>query len=115
VRLAGADDVDGLTPSGRQVTASVPVGVNVHRLDGAVAVHLVNYDIDPQADGVRRTGELSVSVRLDGIATTAFRDAVLHVPAEPALPLDVDVEGDARRVTIPDLGVYGILELRGGM
>jgi hypothetical protein len=38
---------------------------------------------------------------------------VLHVPGAPPSPLEVAVEGDVRRVTIPDLGVYVVIELRG--
>jgi hypothetical protein len=114
VRTAEADDAAGLTPGGPQVTASAPVGVNVHRLGNDVAVHLVNYHVDQDAHAVRRTGPLTVSVRLDGAPAGSFGEAALHVPGAPASGLPVEVEGDLRRVTLPDLGVYGVLELRGG-
>jgi hypothetical protein len=112
VRVAAADDVASLTPWGPQVTASAPVGVNLQQVEDGVAVHLVNYDIDHEADAVRRTGELTVSVRLDGGSAHELGEAVLHVPAEPPRTLEVHVDGDVRRVTVPDLGVYGVLELR---
>jgi hypothetical protein len=112
-QVAEADDAQALTPLGAQVSASAPVGVNVHRLDGGAAVHLVNYDLDLEAHAVRRTGELTLSVRLDDQSAEAWRNAVLHVPGAPPSPLEVAVEGDVRRVTIPDLGVYVVIELRG--
>jgi hypothetical protein len=113
VRRAEADETAALTPLGPQVIASVPVGVNVHRLDDGVAVHLVNYDVDHEADAVRRTGELSVSLRLEGASGAFAREAVLHNAEAPAQRLEVEVDDDLRRVRVPDLGVYGVLELRG--
>jgi hypothetical protein len=109
VRIAEADDVDALTPWGPQVTVSKPVGVNLHRLEGAIGIHLVNYDVDPEAHSVRRTGELAVSVRLDD---RFLSEAILHLPGAQRRLLKVHAEGDVHRVRIPDLGVYGVVELR---
>jgi hypothetical protein len=113
VRVAEADDVEALTPLGRQVTVSAPVGVNVHRLDDDVAVHLVNYDVDQEADAVRRIAALTVSIRLYGAPGGTLHQAVLQVPGAPPQALEVHVDGDFRRMTVPDLGVYGVIELRG--
>ena len=111
VRVASAGDVAALTPHGPQVTLSAPLAVNVHRLDDGAAIHLVNYDHDHEADGVRRTGEVALSVRLDG---AGMRRAV-HRPADgEARELELHSEGDVHRVTVPDVGVYAVVELSGG-
>jgi hypothetical protein len=110
-RTASADDAAGLTPHGPQVVASAPLGVNVHRLDGGAAVHLVNYDHDDEADGVRRTGAVTLSVRLDGAGP--IRKAVFRPADGPPRELDLHSEGDVHRVTLPDVGVYAIVELSG--
>jgi hypothetical protein len=113
VRRAEADDVGALTPQGPQVTLSVPLGVNAQRLPDGVAVHLVNYDIDGDHHTVRRTGEVTVSVRFDGVATDRLCEAVLHTPEAPEQALDVRVDDGVRTVTLPDVGVYAVIELKG--
>jgi hypothetical protein len=114
VRRAEAEDAASLTPLGPQVTVSAPVGVNLHRLGTGVAVHLVNYDVDHDAHAVRPTGEVSLAVRVDGSAAGRLDVAVLHVPGHEPLPLEVEVEGAVRRVVVPELGVYGVVELTEG-
>jgi hypothetical protein len=113
VRRGEADIVEELTPSGPQVTVSTPMGVNVHRLADRVAVHLVNYDIDHHAHAVRRTGEVTVSVRLGGAGGEVLTEAVLHAPGAAEQSLAVRVDGDLRTVSLSDFGVYGVIELRG--
>jgi hypothetical protein len=76
-----------------------------------VAVHLVNYDHDDDADGVRRTGEVDLSVRLAGLPEVAR--AVLHRAEASPAELAVERAGDLCRVTLPDVGVYAVVELRG--
>jgi hypothetical protein len=112
---ASAVDLAALTPGGPQVEVSSPVGVNVHRLTDGAAVHLVNYDYDPERDGVRRTGELSVSVRLQGISGCDLSRAVYHPADGEAVPLEVRSDGPEHRLSVPDLGAYGVVELRGGV
>ncbi len=118
VRRGSAEDVETLTPQGRQVEVegAQGVGIGVHRVAGGAALHLVNYDVG--ADGARPTGELVVAVRLPvseaGPATV--RSAVLH-PADgpavdvPVVPRTVGDQGLVS-ITVPPLGVYTILELR---
>jgi hypothetical protein len=113
VRRGEADDIAALTPGGPQVTLSVPLGVNAHRLPEGVAVHLVNYDIDRDEHALRRTGEVTVSVRFDGAPADTLCEAVLHTPDAPEQTLHVRVEDGVRTVTLPDLGVYAVIELKG--
>jgi hypothetical protein len=113
VRRGLAGDVATLTPRGRQVevTGADGVGVNLHRVPGGAAVHLVNFDVGP--DGARTTGELVVSVRLPGAG--GARRAVIHPAGGPAVDLPVaapiDVDG-LLSVAVPGIGLYAILELQ---
>jgi len=111
VHVGSAEDVATLTPYGPQVAASVPVAVNLHSLDGGVAIHLVNYDHDDDSDAVRRTGELELSVRLQSAGPV--RQAVYRPADGPALEVPVRSEDDVHRVTLPDVGVYAVVELIG--
>jgi hypothetical protein len=111
VRTADAGDVAALTPDGPQLTVSAPLGANVHRLPTGAAVHLVNYDHDHGEDAVRRTGEVTLSVRLPGVARV---EGAVWRPADgDAVGVDVRTDGGTHTVTLPDVGVYGILELAG--
>jgi hypothetical protein len=112
VCVASVDDVATLTPGGPQVTVSAPLAVNVHRLSDGAAVHLVNYDHDRERDGVRRTGEVELEVRLvggGGLTHAVYRPAD-GTPEE----LDVKQDGDVLHVTLPDVGVHAVVELSEG-
>jgi hypothetical protein len=111
VRQASASDAHALTAADPQVTVSVPLGVNVHRLAGGAAVHLVNYDHDHEEDGVRRTGEVALSVRLDGAGS--IRRAVYRPADGDARDLELRSKDDVHTMTVPDVGVYAVLELKG--
>jgi hypothetical protein len=111
VRQASAGDAHALTAADPQVTVSVPLGVNVHRLADGAAVHLVNYDHDHEGDGVRRTGQVTLSVRLDGAGS--IRQAVYRPADGDACEIELRSKDDVHTMTIPDVGVYAVLELRG--
>jgi len=111
VRLASADDVNALTAGNPQVTVSAPLGVNVHRLADGAAVHLVNYDHDHEGDRIRRTGEVALSVRLQGAGR--IRRAVYRPAGGEARDLELRSEDDVHAMTVPDVGVYAVLELTG--
>jgi hypothetical protein len=111
VRTAAAEDVDAMTPLGRQVRASAPVGVNVHRLEEGAAVHVVNFDVG--ADGVRRTGPLTLAVRLDA-STAVEPTTATYLPADgEPVAVEVSSRDGVHEVTLPDVGVYGVLHLTG--
>ena len=115
LRRGVSGDAATLTPLGPQVevTGADGVGVNVHRVARGAAVHLVNYDVGP--DGARRTGELALALRLPGPVVSG---AVFRPADGPAVDLPVArrVEGGQAHVsiTVPFLGVYGIVELHAG-
>jgi hypothetical protein len=111
VRRASADDVQALTAGDPQVTVSVPLGVNIHRLKDGAAVHLVNYDHDHEGDGVRRTGQVIISVRLPG--ARAIGRAVYRPADGDACDLELRSTENVHTMTVPDVGVYAVLELRG--
>jgi hypothetical protein len=115
VARAAMDDVAGLTPRGRQVLvdggSAVDLGVNVAALpDGSAAVHVVGFGYDPATDAVRVRHDVELAVRLplQPAAATLVRPG-----AEP-VPLAVRRTGDACAVTVPELGVYGVVVLRAG-
>jgi hypothetical protein len=106
VRRADVSDLAGLTPRGRQVEISGGVGVNIARTaDGSAAVHLVNYDYDRQADRVRVRSDVELRVRLPFEAG----DATLLGCDGGTFTLPVRRDGDAHVVTLPELGVYGVV------
>jgi hypothetical protein len=111
VRQAPAGDFRALTGRDPQVTVSAPLGVNVHRLEDGAAVHLVNYDHDQEDDGIRRTGEVTLSVRLEDAGT--IRRAVYHPADGDVRELELRSKGDVHTLTVPDVGVYAVVELTG--
>jgi hypothetical protein len=78
-------------------------------------VHLVNYAHDPERDAVRRTGELSLTVRLPQTPACDLTGAVYYPVDGDPVPLELRSKGDAHQLTVPDLGVYGVVELRGAV
>jgi hypothetical protein len=91
--------------------AAVDVGVNVAALpDGSAAVHLVGYGYDPGTDAVpvRRDLELAVRLPFEPASATLVR------PGAGPVELAVRRSGDACAVTLPELGVYGVVVLRAG-
>ena len=112
VRTAAAHDVAAMTPLGPQVRASAPLGVNVQRVADGAAVHVVNFDVGP--DGVRRTGPVTLSVRLGSGSSSPEAVTATYLPADaqPVVLQASSVEG-VHEVTLPDVGVYAVLHLTG--
>jgi hypothetical protein len=109
------DDVAGLTPRSRQVLvdggAAVDVGVNIAALDdGSAAVHVVGFGYDAGTDAVplRRDVELAVRLPFEPASATLVR------PGSEPVELAVRRSADACAVTLPELGVYGVVVLRAG-
>ncbi|MEV6494979.1 hypothetical protein AB0M20_41120, partial [Actinoplanes sp. NPDC051633] len=108
VRAAVDDDLDRLLQYGRQVeVAGDALATNVMRLpDGRSAVHVVNYDYDPEEDCVRPFDtDLTVSLsRRYTNASANFCDGrvtTLHVRAEQ--------RGYRHTVALRGLGPYAIV------
>jgi hypothetical protein len=109
IRRAAADDIGALVPRGPQVEVSAALGVNVARTaEGGAAVHLVNYAYDAEQDCVRSHEDVTVSVRLP----FAVGAATYHVPGGGSVPVDLAGKEEVTTVTLPQVGVYGVLELR---
>jgi hypothetical protein len=107
-RTAEPDDLAGLTPHGRQLEVAGPLGANIARLPGGgAAAHLVNYGFDESTGDIAPLRDVRLTVRLP----FAVAEAVYHPCDGPAVRLSVAVDGDAVSLTLPSLGVYGIVAL----
>jgi hypothetical protein len=80
--------------------------VGLHRVAGGVAVHVLRYAYDSEADAVPELAELELSVRLDGVA----------IAGAEALPGGVRVElrsdGPVHVLRLRDVPLYTIVRLR---
>lgn len=74
---------------------------------GGVAVHLVNYDHDLDADRVRPRRELAVGVRWEPAVTRA----TLSAPGRDDVGLPVRRDGDLVHVVVPELATYAVVHL----
>ncbi|MDI6909589.1 hypothetical protein [Nocardioides sp.] len=111
VRTAHRAVLDELLPHGRQVDTTAAVAANLQQLpDGSVALHLVNYDYDRDADAVRVLTDVPLRVRLPKDrehATVISSDGV-------RTPLGLGREGDAHVVRLDRLGVYSVVVFHDG-
>ncbi|MEV4620382.1 hypothetical protein AB0J74_16965 [Asanoa sp. NPDC049573] len=110
VRIHDQTGLDALLPGGRQVTLAGAdtgaVAVNTAALaGGAVAVHLVNYGHDDAADQVRRTGPVTLSVRLPDVTEVA----AAYESDGTVTPLPVVAADGFHRVALDGLGTYTIV------
>jgi hypothetical protein len=80
--------------------------------DGAPAVvHLLNRQYDGKQDGVLPQKNLTIRVRRDLFAGRAFAAATLHVPNQEPQTLRLTRDDDYTTVEVPELDLWGILEL----
>jgi hypothetical protein len=93
----------------RQVDVELPLGAcNIQALpDGTHALHLINYDYDGDTDAIRVVRDAELIVRTAG----PVRGASWHVPGRSAKPLKVTAQDGTARMTIPELGTYGVIHL----
>lgn len=77
----------------------------------SVTVHLLNRNYDGKADRVVPQEELTLRLRRDLFRNREFTEATLHAPRAEPVSLDVHSDGDHTTVTIPELGLWGIVEL----
>lgn len=114
VRTAHRAVLDELLPHGRQVEATTPQGAvasNLQQLaDGSVALHLVNYAYDRDADAVRTLTDVPLRVRLPKGKERAT--AVASDGSRTAL--EVTREDDVHGVRLDALGVYTIVVFHDG-
>lgn len=103
--------LDELLPQGRQVDTPVSVASNLQQLaDGSVALHLVNYDYDRDADAVRTLTDVPLQVRLP-----EGKERATAVASDGArTTLDLTVEDGVHAVRLDALGVYSIVVFHDG-
>ncbi len=78
---------------------------------GGLAVHLVSYDFDAEADANRPVRDLPVAVRVGGDGPPFTAATVVRPDADDAdVPLERD--GDAWRLVVPELTTYAVVHLR---
>jgi hypothetical protein len=93
-------------PLGRQVEVvegRTDAALALHEVDGGVALHLIRYDYDAEADRVPPLDTLTLDLRLP----SSFGSIDAFDP-EGRLHADLAREGDRHRVTLSDAGVYAV-------
>jgi hypothetical protein len=90
-------------PQVRLVEGETDAAIALHRVDAGVAVHLMRYDYDEAADSVPTLDRLTFELRLPG----SFGWVESFDPAG-RMTARLDVAGDAYRLSLRDVGVYGI-------
>jgi hypothetical protein len=88
------------------VSPHVDAAVNLQRLPAGVALHVVRYGYDAEADEVPVLAELSLDVRLP----EAYRRASAYSPGG-RLQASVTLDGERHRLTLRDLPLYGVVLL----
>ncbi|HSL47049.1 MAG TPA: hypothetical protein VK897_26665 [Anaerolineales bacterium] len=96
-------------PFGKQLNLSTPadIAVNLQRVDGGLAVHIMRYDYDSMQDQVPTLDDLQLDLRLPG----NFRQAEVFSPGEPP-QAEVEVSGDLHRLALKNLPLYSIILLK---
>jgi hypothetical protein len=111
VLLADRESLDELLPHGRQVDTPVSVAANLQQLaDGSCALHLVNFDYDPEIDAVRAVPDVPLRVRLPKDKERATLVTTDGLRTQLAL----ERNDGAHVVTVPSLGLYSIVVFHDG-
>ena len=104
-----------LVPAPVVVEGSGDVGVVPRAIPGedhsAVAVHLLNRRYDGEKDAMVPQNEIKVRLRRDLFAGREFTKATLHAPRAEPVVLEVTSDGDYTTVKVPELRLWGIVEL----
>ncbi|PDQ36020.1 MAG: hypothetical protein B5766_02430 [Candidatus Lumbricidophila eiseniae] len=101
-------EIAALTPEDIVAELGELAAASIHALaDGTVALHLVNYDYDCEADRIRERCGLTVGVRVTHEVTTAE----LYAPGAEPVRLPVAVTDGVASVTIPVCATYAIVHL----
>jgi hypothetical protein len=108
VHRAAMADLAQLLPKGRQVTASAPCTANLLALaGGGHALHLLNYGYDAAADRVQPLRD----VQLELVLPTPARRATVVSHDGSRHEVELRREDGVHVLTVPELGVYAIVEL----
>jgi len=108
VEVAAAFDLNWL-PFGQQLQLSVPadIAVNLQRVEGGVAVHILRYDYDSQQDQVPELNQLNLDLRLPG----NFSGLEVFSPGEPP-QAELQVAGELPRIALKNIPLYSIILLK---
>ena len=77
-----------------------------------VAVHLLNRRYDQATDAVTPQRSVVLRLRRDLFANRRFAHARLHTPNADPAPLSLAVDAAATTVTVPEVGLWAIVELK---
>jgi hypothetical protein len=96
-------------PAGLQACWSAPtdLAINLQRVAGGLAVHLIRYDYDASLDRVPALPELTLDLRLPG----SFRKAETCSPWE-GFGASLQVDGDRHRLSLMNVPLYSIVLLK---
>jgi hypothetical protein len=95
-------------PIGPQVRVTPPcdVMVNLQRVAGEVAVHLIRYDFDTEQDQTPPLAKLTIEIELP----QRFGKISLHAPGGTMMGT-LEVERSRHRLALRDVPLYGIAHL----
>jgi hypothetical protein len=99
--------IAGITPVA-QVKTTGAVRVLPRVKEGAAVVHLLNWGYDAGSDGVRPLKNVVLRLDLNALGVAKATEAILFPPASQPVKLPV-VDGS---VTVPELGLWNIVEIR---
>ena len=105
VEVTSTDDMVGLIDA--QIIGDIAgLAFNTQlTVDGGVALHIVNYDYEPDADATVPRRDIELCVRVPAVAA----DATLHGDLLGGGSIPVRIVGDRLAVRIPTLGIYTVL------
>lgn len=100
--------VTNLAPAVRMAT-SVTVRIFPRVKPGSAVIHLVNWNYDDARDGVETVKNAKVKLNLQALGVAGTTEARFYSPGSQ--PVTLPIEQAA--VTVPELGLWAVLELRG--
>lgn len=107
--------LERLVPPPVVVEGSEHVGVVPRTIPGdqgsPAVVHLLNRRYDAQEETMVPQRQFTLRLREDLFAGRKFTKATLHVPRTEPLVLEVTSDGEQTTVKVPELGLWGIVEL----
>ena len=109
VEVSAAFELNWL-PLGQQLQLSIPaeIAVNLQRVEGGVAIHILHYDYDSSQDNVPALDALNLDVRLPG----TFSSVEVFAPGEvPGAELERISDG-AYRLNLRNIPLYSIILLK---
>ncbi len=108
VKVSAAFDLNWL-PLRQQLQLSIPadLAVNLQRVEGGVAIHILRYDYDSSQDKVPTLEELNLDLRLPG----HFSDLEVFSPGE-SLKAELEGSDGLYRLSLSSVPLYSILLLK---